>query len=80
MCRLSLNITEKFFIVLQQTGIGYVVEKSSKSCRDFFFVVFVPHSDLEHHPKDGVEVLRRKAARPKFMLPLPHSSSVCSYA
>lgn len=55
-----------------------MVEKSSESRRDFFFVVFVPHSDLEHHPEEGAEALRRKAARPRFMLPLPHSSSVCA--
>lgn len=69
ICRLSETSKQKSFIVLQQTDkyVGYVVEKSSQNRRDFFSVISVPHSDLKHHLKDGVEVLRRKAPRPKCM-------------
>lgn len=69
ICRLSETSQEKIlFCTATNRYSGYVVEKSSKSLRDFFSVIFfVPHSDPEHHPTDGVEVLRRKAARPKFM-------------
>lgn len=40
-----------------------MVEESSQN--HFFSVIFVPHPDLKHHPRDGVEGLR-KAPRPKF--------------
>lgn len=44
-----------------------MVEDSSKNHRDFFSVIFVHYLDLKHHPRNGVEGLRRKAPRPKFM-------------
>lgn len=40
-----------------------MAEESSKNYRDFFSVIFIPHTDLGHHPQDGIEGHKREGSK-----------------